>query len=50
MNNAVGVPTVVGMLPGVNVGLGTDGYTADAGAGQGAYIIHKHERRDPTVG
>ena len=52
MNNAVGVPNVVGMVAkGVNVGLGTDGYTPSMlESAKVAYIIHKHERRDPTVG
>jgi cytosine/adenosine deaminase-related metal-dependent hydrolase len=52
MNNAVGVPNVVGMIAkGVNVGLGTDGYTPSMlESAKVAYIIHKHERRDPTVG
>ena len=52
MNNAVGVPNVVGMIAkGVNVGLGTDGYTPSMlESAKVAYIVHKHERRDPTVG
>jgi putative selenium metabolism protein SsnA len=49
MNNAVGVADVQGMLDrGVNVGLGTDGFTFNMfREAKSAYVVHKLATRDP---
>jgi len=52
MGNAVGCAPVVDMLRrGVDVGLGTDGYTCDLFESlKAANILHKHQLADPKVG
>lgn len=51
MGNAVGCADVLTMMAeGIPVGLGTDGYTFDMFESlKVANIIHKHEKRDPSV-
>lgn len=52
MGNAVGCAPVLDMLQkGVNVGLGTDGYTTDMFESlKVANILHKHHHANPSVG
>ena len=51
MGNAVGYSPAIRMIAkGIDVGLGTDGYTADMLESlKVANILHKHEMADPTV-
>lgn len=51
MGNAVGCSSVIEMMQkGIQVGLGTDGYTADMFESMKvANIIHKHHLQDPSV-
>lgn len=52
MGNAVGCAPVIKMFrEGVNIGLGTDGYTSDMFESlKVANILHKHQLADPRVG
>ncbi|WP_425806869.1 putative aminohydrolase SsnA [Desulfitobacterium sp. Sab5] len=52
MGNAVGTAPVLKLLErGVQVGLGTDGYTCDMfESGKAANILQKHAHADPSVG
>ena len=51
MGNAVGCADVLKMMDkGITVGMGTDGYTTDMFESlKTANIIHKHEKKDPSV-
>ncbi len=51
MGNAVGCADVLKMMgKGITVGMGTDGYTTDMFESlKTANIIHKHEKKDPSV-
>ena len=51
MNNAVGCADVLTMMKkGITVGLGTDGMSSDMlSQMRCAYLIHRHNKKDPTV-